>query len=126
MFNFVAENLEEMKAELETVKTKKEEAENNLKVLEGYFRKKEEELRTAVAKLEVEQQIKHKDKDDLVKMIREKESEIQMLISTNEGLKQEIEDMKAAHKMDLRKLESKADEHWVTRHLRFSVQKIIF
>jgi len=99
---------------LSTIQSERDEALNKLQVLEQWFKEKEEELRKAVERYESEKNIRGKDKDDLVRMIEEKGDENKELLQRLESCKDEFEELKAQHKNEIRALEAKSHESWVS------------
>lgn len=91
----------------------KDQAETRLQVLEAYFKEKEEELRRVVERHEAEREVRGKDKDELVRMIDEKNDEVRDLLGRLGKLKEEFEETKIANRTQIRALEAKSHETWV-------------
>lgn len=114
MWFFYVGNLKEATSSLSSIQKEKDEALNRLQVLEAWFKEKEEELRKAVERYEAEKNIRGKDKDDLVRMIEEKSDESRDLNERVEALKEEFEETKQQHRNEIRALEAKSHENWVS------------
>lgn len=87
-------------------------------MLEAWFKEKEEDLRKAVERYEAERNIRGKDKDDLVNMLEEKAEENYQLQNQLEKFKEEFEETKQQHRNEIRALETKSHENWVSKALQ--------
>jgi hypothetical protein len=109
----LSQKLESITSSAKTLGEEKDQAENKLRVLESYFKEKEEELRTMVEKYESEKLTRGMDKEELIILIEEKEDEIRELKRRIETSKQELEETKLAHRNEVRAQEAKGHENWL-------------
>lgn len=99
---------------LTTIRSEKEELETQFKSLQSYWKKEENEYKKTIEKLEVEQELRGKDKNELIDKVHEQRDTINELKSRIDEMRQEFEDTKAAHRQEIKNLEQKNHENWVS------------
>ncbi|ODN02572.1 Transport and Golgi organization protein 1, partial [Orchesella cincta] len=99
---------------LDEAQSEKEQANNRLQVLETYFKEREEEYIKTIEQLQLKESVRDKGKEELIRMIEEKENVCKDLNERLEALKAEYEDTKQQHRKEIRDLEAKDHEKWLS------------
>lgn len=118
--------LNETKAELEAARGEREQTNNRLTVLEAYFKEREEEYIKTIDQLQLKESVRDKGKEELIRIIEEKDNVCKDLNERLEALKEEFEETKQQHRNEIRALEAKSHENWVSKSVRLSKPLINF
>lgn len=111
---FVAK-LKETTGALESAKSEREQTNSRLHVLEVYFKEREEEYIKSIEQLQLKEGIRDKGKEELIRMIEEKDNVCKDLSDRLEALRDELEETKQQHRNEIRAIEAKGHENWVSR-----------
>ncbi|CAL8090423.1 unnamed protein product [Orchesella dallaii] len=99
---------------LDEAQNEKEQVNNRLQVLEAYFKEREEEYIKTIEQLQLKESVRDKGNEELIHMIEEKENVCKELDERLEALKVELEDSKQRHRNEIRALEAKDHENWLS------------
>ncbi|XP_034668637.1 transport and Golgi organization protein 1 isoform X2 [Drosophila subobscura] len=106
-------DVEQLKQDFNQAERDKLEAQTRLEVLSGYFREKENELKTELSLQETKWLQHQGENSSTVETQTLMKNEIQTLKSQNDELRAEIEAQIASHKAQMGTLENRAHESWL-------------
>ncbi|XP_017153963.1 transport and Golgi organization protein 1 [Drosophila miranda] len=106
-------DVEQLKQDFNQSERDKLEAQTRLEVLSGYFREKENELKTELSLQETKWMQHQGENTSTVETQTLMKNEIQTLKSQNDELRAEIEAQIASHKAQMGTLENRAHESWL-------------